>query len=186
MSVDLPEGFYSIETSLEGQSNQLSTYVLSSDTSIIFDPGPASTVNSVINGLKASKIKSSDPLYVALSHIHLDHAGGSWRLLDTFHEAIIYVHPRGRQHIIDPSKLVEASRNLLGKEVVYKDMPEAQYREILISAGLPESLAKLLADSDRGASQGGLYDESRQLSQLIGRPTTLLKDSVAEFLASKP
>ncbi len=118
MSVDIPEGFHSIETSLEGQGNQLSTYVLKSDTSIIFDPGPASTVTKVINSLKASKIKSSDPLYVALSHIHLDHAGGSWRLLDTFHEAIIYVHPRGQQHIIDPSKLVEASRNLLGKEVV--------------------------------------------------------------------
>jgi NAD(P)H dehydrogenase (quinone) len=71
-----------------------------------------------------------------------------------------------------------------GKDVVYKDMPEAQYREVLISAGLPEVLAKLLADSDRGASQGGLYDDSGQLSRLIGRPTTTLKESIAAFLVS--
>lgn len=118
MSLDLPEFFYNIETSLEERGNQLSTYVLKSDKSIIVDPGPSSTVNKVINSLKANKIKSSDPIYIALSHIHLDHAGGSWRLLEAFHEAIIYVHPRGRQHIIDPSKLMEASTKLLGEDVV--------------------------------------------------------------------
>ncbi len=69
-----------------------------------------------------------------------------------------------------------------GREVVYKDMPESQYREVLVSVGLPVGLAKLLADSDRGASLGGLYDDSRQLSALIGRPTTPLRDSVARFL----
>ena len=68
------------------------------------------------------------------------------------------------------------------REVVYKDMPESQYREVLVSVGLPVGLAKLLADSDRGASLGGLYDDSCQLSTLIGRPTTPLSDSIAQFL----
>ena len=69
-----------------------------------------------------------------------------------------------------------------GKAIIYKDMPEAEYKAILISAGLPEGLADLLADSDVGASQGGLFDDSRQLSQLIGRPTTPLATSVAVAL----
>ena len=66
-----------------------------------------------------------------------------------------------------------------GKEIAYKDLPEADYKAILLGAGLPEGLAALLADSDVGASKGGLFDDSRQLSQLIGRPTTRLATSIA-------
>jgi NAD(P)H dehydrogenase (quinone) len=44
----------------------------------------------------------------------------------------------------------------------------------LLGAGLPEGLATLLAESDVGASKGGLFDDSCQLSQLVGRPTTPL------------
>ena len=69
-----------------------------------------------------------------------------------------------------------------GKEIAYKDLPEADYKAILLGAGLPEGLAALLADSDAGASKGGLFDDSRQLSQLIGRPTTKLATSIAAAL----
>jgi NAD(P)H dehydrogenase (quinone) len=61
-----------------------------------------------------------------------------------------------------------------GKAVVYKNMSEAEFRQALTGAGLPESIAAMLADSEAGASQGGLFDDGRQLSQLIGRPTTPL------------
>lgn len=44
----------------------------------------------------------------------------------------------------------------------------------LLGAGLPEPIANLLADSDVGASKGGLFDDQHQLSALIGRPTTSL------------
>lgn len=69
-----------------------------------------------------------------------------------------------------------------GKEIAYKDLPEADYKAILLGAGLPEGLAALLADSDVGASKGGLFDDSHQLSQLIGRPTTILATSIATAL----
>jgi NAD(P)H dehydrogenase (quinone) len=61
-----------------------------------------------------------------------------------------------------------------GKAIPYVDMPEAEFREALIGAGLPEPLAALLADSDAAAAQGALFDDGRQLSTLIGRPTTPL------------
>lgn len=70
-----------------------------------------------------------------------------------------------------------------GKPVVYKDLPQAAYAAALVQAGLPEGFAALLADSDVGASQGALFDNSRQLSQLIGRPTTPLTDVVKVALA---
>lgn len=69
-----------------------------------------------------------------------------------------------------------------GTAVAYRDLPEADYRAALLGAGLPEPLAALLAESDVGASQGGLFDDGRQLSRLIGRPTTPLAALVAKAL----
>ncbi len=69
-----------------------------------------------------------------------------------------------------------------GQPVSYRDLPEGEYQAILQQVGLPEGLAHLLADSDTGASKGGLFDDSRTLSRLIGRPTTPLAEVVAQAL----
>jgi len=69
-----------------------------------------------------------------------------------------------------------------GKTVVYRDLPEAEYRGVLLGAGLPEGLASLLADSDAGVAKGALAAEGRDLSRLIGRGTTPMATSVAEAL----
>ncbi|UCV18329.1 SDR family oxidoreductase [Ferribacterium limneticum] len=65
-----------------------------------------------------------------------------------------------------------------GKVVAYQDLPESEFKTALLGAGLPDFLATLLAESDVGASKGGLFDDSRQLSALIDRPTTPLAELV--------
>ena len=69
-----------------------------------------------------------------------------------------------------------------GKEIPYNNLTEAEYAGILKSFGLPNALAEMLADSDTGASKGGLFDDSHVLSTLIGRPTTPLAKVVADAL----
>ena len=69
-----------------------------------------------------------------------------------------------------------------GKKVVYQNLSEADFAAALKSVGLPDGLADMLADSDVGASKGGLFDDSHTLSKLIGRPTTALADSVKGIL----
>jgi NAD(P)H dehydrogenase (quinone) len=59
------------------------------------------------------------------------------------------------------------------------NLPETDYKKALLGAGLPEFVAELLANSETGASKGGLFDEGHQLSKLIGRQTTPLATSVA-------
>ena len=71
-----------------------------------------------------------------------------------------------------------------GKDIPYKDLPEAEYAGILKSVGLPEGLAEAIASWDVGASQGALHDEDKTLSTLIGRPTLSLGDAVAQALRS--
>lgn len=69
-----------------------------------------------------------------------------------------------------------------GKKVVYQNLSEADFAAALKGAGLPDGLAEMLADSDIGASKGGLFDDSQTLSKLIGRPTTSIADSVNDLL----
>jgi NAD(P)H dehydrogenase (quinone) len=69
-----------------------------------------------------------------------------------------------------------------GKTIVYQNLPEEEYFGVLKGVGLPDPIATLLAESDTGASKGGLFDDSGVLSRLIGRATTPLSVSVTEAL----
>lgn len=69
-----------------------------------------------------------------------------------------------------------------GRSVRYKDLPEREYAAVLKSSGLPEGMAKIVAGWDAAASKNALFDNSRQLSRLIGRHTTPLSVAVTEIL----
>ncbi|KHS78989.1 SDR family oxidoreductase [Pectobacterium brasiliense] len=69
-----------------------------------------------------------------------------------------------------------------GKNIGYQNLSEAEFTAALVSAGLPDVFAQIIADSDTGASKGGLFDGGKQLSRLIGRPTTPLSAVVKATL----
>jgi NAD(P)H dehydrogenase (quinone) len=69
------------------------------------------------------------------------------------------------------------------KPVVYRNMSEAEYKAALINVGLPEPVAALISDSGTGAAKGALFDDSHQLSKLLGRSTTPLSTVIAAALA---
>jgi NAD(P)H dehydrogenase (quinone) len=69
-----------------------------------------------------------------------------------------------------------------GKTIPYRNLPEADYTAALTGLGVPEPVAQAYAGYDVAASQGALFDNSRQLSDLIGRPTAPLATAVADAL----
>lgn len=71
-----------------------------------------------------------------------------------------------------------------GQPVEYRDLPPAEYAATLQSFGVPEGFAQTLADVDAGIARGELSSASRDLTTLIGRPTTPVRTSVAEALNS--
>lgn len=80
------------------------------------------------------------------------------------------------------SELAQVISTEAHKKIPYIDIPEGEFADALKNAGLPEGLALMLANSDVGASKGGLFDDSHILSKIIGRPTTPLKSLVKEAL----
>lgn len=76
----------------------------------------------------------------------------------------------------------EVSRQT-GKAIAYKNLPEAEYAAALQGFGVPIDFAQAIAGWDVSASQGALFDDSHELSKLIGRVTTPMSSTVAEALA---
>lgn len=69
-----------------------------------------------------------------------------------------------------------------GKAIPYINMEEADFAKALEGAGLPAPFAAVLANSDTGASQGALYDDSKTLSVLIGHPTKSLEQLISDYI----
>ena len=80
------------------------------------------------------------------------------------------------------SRLAKELTEQSGKNVVYQNLSQADFVAALKNAGLPDELSEMLADSDVGASVGGLFDDSHTLSKLIGRPTITLAESIKDIL----
>ncbi|WP_158912787.1 SDR family oxidoreductase [Caulobacter sp. S45] len=78
--------------------------------------------------------------------------------------------------------LAEVISKAADKPVAYKDISEAAYREALIGAGLPEHVAEIVANADASAAKGALFDDSRTLSRLIGRPTITMTQMINAVL----
>jgi NAD(P)H dehydrogenase (quinone) len=80
------------------------------------------------------------------------------------------------------SDLAAETSRQTGKDIAYVDMPEAEYANALASFGLPEALCQAIAGWDVSASTGALFDDSKVLSKLTGKPTTLMSVIVAKEL----
>lgn len=106
-----------------------------------------------------------------------DYAAAAVRVLTTpGHENKVYELAGDQPFTM--AQLAEEVSRAVGRTIVYKDLPPEQYTAVLVSAGLPQPAAAVYADADVGVSRGELDDDSHQLSKLIGRPTTPLKDAV--------
>jgi glyoxylase-like metal-dependent hydrolase (beta-lactamase superfamily II) len=103
-----------LDQPLEGFHNFLSSWVYIKDgLTFAVDPGPRSTIPVLVDALKQLGVKKLD--YILLTHIHIDHAGGTGVLVEHFPDATVICHPKGVRHMVDPSKLWEGSRKFLGK-----------------------------------------------------------------------
>lgn len=79
---------------------------------VLVDPGPASCLPALLE-----QLGDRPPRAVALTHIHLDHAGASGSLARRFPELEVWVHERGAAHLVDPQRLLDSARRLYGEDM---------------------------------------------------------------------
>ncbi len=83
----------------------------------IIDPGPGSTLETLRQQLRTHGIGVGDLDAILLTHIHLDHAGATGALVRENPRLEVYVHSKGAQHMIDPSKLLASAARLWPNEL---------------------------------------------------------------------
>lgn len=77
---------------------------------VLVDPGPESSLPTLLDALG----QDFRPRALLLTHIHLDHAGGTGALLRRWPDLDVYVHERGAPHLVDPAKLLASAGRLYG------------------------------------------------------------------------
>jgi glyoxylase-like metal-dependent hydrolase (beta-lactamase superfamily II) len=85
---------------------------------VLFDPGPASAVDTIERRVEEAGFELGDLRAIFVTHVHLDHAGGAGVLAQRS-SCIVYCHPAGAPHLVDP-----AAKLLPSAERLYGDMME--------------------------------------------------------------
>src|SRR5690242_9017571 len=101
------------QPALEGFRKFISSWLyLGQGFTLLVDPGPLSTIPRLSAELRRLGVERLD--YALLTHIHIDHAGGTGALLREFPGATVICHPEGIRHLVAPEKLWQGSRKVLG------------------------------------------------------------------------
>ncbi|MGG3914506.1 MBL fold metallo-hydrolase [Rossellomorea vietnamensis] len=92
------------------------SYIINEETLTIIETSASPSIPHLKKGLSKLNINLEDIQYIILTHIHLDHAGGAGLFLKECPNARIIVHPKGRRHLIDPTRLISGARAVYGEK----------------------------------------------------------------------
>jgi glyoxylase-like metal-dependent hydrolase (beta-lactamase superfamily II) len=114
VSTEIAAGVIEIDTLLGGWQRVTAGYLLTGPAPVLVETGSQSSVPALLDALEKLGVGASDLAAVAVTHIHLDHAGGVGDVARAFPSAVVYVHPRGARHLVDPTKLVDSASRVYG------------------------------------------------------------------------
>jgi glyoxylase-like metal-dependent hydrolase (beta-lactamase superfamily II) len=115
---------YLVDHLLDGIEGRMATYLLDAERPALLDAGPANTVDRLLDAIDAVGIDPAEVAYILVSHLHLDHAGGTAALAEHCPNATVVVHERGHRYLTDPdslARLVESVEAAVGEEKPFGD-----------------------------------------------------------------
>ena len=133
------EDLYLIETGMYDVQGYGGVYVLEADRPAIIETGIGTNYEAILDALDEVGIARSAIEVIAVTHVHLDHAGGAGLLARECENAVVAVHEIGAPHLIDPARLIA------GTKAAVKD----QWRHYTDPAPVPGDRVQELTDGDR-------------------------------------
>jgi len=115
--VDLGHDVYQIDTFMAGYSRITAGYLIRGDRPCLVETGTAPSAPLVRDALAGLGVGPADLATVVVTHIHLDHAGGTGDIAGMFPGAEVVVHERGARHLADPARLMASARSVWGDEL---------------------------------------------------------------------
>jgi len=115
MSTYVAPGVLEIDTLLGGWEHVTAGYLVEGPAPVLVETGSQSSVPVLLRALADHGVSAGDLAGIAVTHVHLDHAGGAGDVARAFPGATIYVHPRGARHLVDPSRLIASAATVYGE-----------------------------------------------------------------------
>jgi glyoxylase-like metal-dependent hydrolase (beta-lactamase superfamily II) len=114
MHTEIAPGVIQIDTLLGGWHQVTAGYLVTGDAPVLVETGSQTSVPHLLAALAELGVDPGELAGVAVTHIHLDHAGGVGDVAAAFPQATVYVHERGARHLVDPAKLVSSAAMVYG------------------------------------------------------------------------
>ena len=108
-------GVIEIDTLLGGWNQVTAGYLIEGPAPVLVETGSQSSVPVLLAALAELGVAAGDLAGVAVTHIHLDHAGGVGDVARAFPKATVYVHPKGARHLAQPDRLVASAAIVYGE-----------------------------------------------------------------------
>ncbi len=114
MAERIAPGVVELDTLLGGWQRVTAGYLVEGPAPVLVETGSQSSVPALLAALAEQGVDAEDLAGVAVTHIHLDHAGGVGDVARAFPKATVYVHEKGARHLADPSRLVNSAAMVYG------------------------------------------------------------------------
>jgi glyoxylase-like metal-dependent hydrolase (beta-lactamase superfamily II) len=115
VSSRIVDGFTEIDTLLGGWERVTAGYLIEGPDPVLVETGSQTSVPALLAALEHLGVGADDLAGVAVTHIHLDHAGGVGDVAKAFPNATVYVHEKGARHLADPTRLVDSASRVYGR-----------------------------------------------------------------------
>ncbi|HET6873804.1 MAG TPA: MBL fold metallo-hydrolase, partial [Acidimicrobiales bacterium] len=115
MATRIGPGVIEIDTLLGGWERVTAGYLIEGPAPVLIETGSQTSVPALLAALSELGVAAGDLAGVAVTHIHLDHAGGVGDVAKAFPKATVYVHEKGARHLVDPSRLVRSAALVYGE-----------------------------------------------------------------------
>ncbi len=113
-TTEIAPGIVEIDTLLGGWEKVTAGYLVHGDAPVLVETGSQSSVRVLLDALDALGVSPDALAGVAVTHIHLDHAGGVGDVARAFPHATVYVHEKGARHLVDPTRLIDSAARVYG------------------------------------------------------------------------
>ncbi len=139
VATTIAPGVIEIDTRLGGWERVTAGYLVQGPAPVLVETGSQSSVPALLAALADLGVGPGDLAGVAVTHIHLDHAGGVGDVASAFPNATVYVHHKGARHLADPARLLQSAG------MVYGDLLDSLYGGL---APTPAERIHVLADGE--------------------------------------
>jgi glyoxylase-like metal-dependent hydrolase (beta-lactamase superfamily II) len=91
-------------------------YYLADDVSVLIEPSSTTTSSKLLEMSRGTRLDLHHVAYIIPTHIHVDHGGGAGYLAQKLPNAKVVLHPRGAKNMVDPARLVSATKTVFGDD----------------------------------------------------------------------